>query len=110
MDNALRLNRNVAIVGEGMLLVWWGIVILLDPLTLSMGAIGTGLILLGLNAARLLKGVPTKRSTTIVGFVALVWGSLDLAFALSFGASFAALLIVVGVATLASPLIRPQAG
>jgi hypothetical protein len=108
MDSATTLNRTYAAVGEGVLLIWWGIVIVVDPLTIGMGAIGTGLILLGVNAARLLKGIPTKASTTAVGIVALVWGALDQALALRFWPSFAAMLIVIGVVSIGSLLARPR--
>ena len=71
------VNHTFAAFGEGLLLIWWGVVIVVDPLTIGIGAIGSGLILLGVNAARWLKGIPTKRTTTFVGIVALVWGALD---------------------------------
>ena len=54
------LNRTFATVGDGVLLIWWGIVIMVGPITVGMGAIGTGLICLGVNAARMLNGIPPK--------------------------------------------------
>ncbi len=106
MNNVRTLNRNFATMGWGALFIWWGVVIMLDPLTIGMGAIGTGLILLGVNAARLLKGIPAKGSTTAVGIIALVWGALDQAFALRFGASFATMLIVFGAVVIARATAR----
>ncbi len=94
MDNARTLNHNFATIGNGALLIWWGIVIMVGPLTVGMGAIGTGLILLGVNAARLRNGIPTKGSTTAVGIIALVWGTLDSVFDPRFETSFAIMLIV----------------
>jgi len=108
MDNTNTLNHNIAVIGWSMLLIWWGIAILVKPITIGMTAVGTGLILLGVNAFRWKKGMPTKRSNTIIGIIALVWGALDHAFALSFGLSFAALLIVIGVVALASLLAPPK--
>ena len=108
MDHAERLNHNIATIGLSALLVWWGIVIAVDPLTIGMGAVGTGLIMLAANAARLRAGIPTKGSTTEVGIVALVWGALDHMFALPFGLSFAILLIVIGGVVIASLLKRPR--
>jgi hypothetical protein len=108
MDNTNTLNHNIAVIGWSMLLIWWGIAILVKPVTIGMTAIGTGLILLGLNVFRWRKGLPTRGSNTIIGIIALVWGALDHTFALSFWLSFATLLIVIGVVALASLLVRPQ--
>jgi hypothetical protein len=102
------LNHNVATIGEGALLVWWGIVLMFDPLTIGMGAIGTGLILLSINGARLLSGLPTRRTTTILGMIAFAWGLLEVIFNPSFGGSLALLLIVIGLATIASLLVRQK--
>jgi hypothetical protein len=44
----------------------------------------------------------------VVGLAALVWGGLDTAMGLSFGASFAVLLIVVGGFVILSLLQRPR--
>lgn len=109
MDNIKATNHNLAVIGWGALLVWWGISLIIGPITIGMSAVGTGLILLGVNAARALNGIPTNRSTTAWGIVALVWGILDHSLTLSFERSFAALLIVIGVVTIGSLLTRPQA-
>ena len=106
MHNVQTMNRQFATIGWSALLIWWGIVIVVEPLTVGIGALGTGLLLLGVNSVRWLKGIPTRPATTAVGIVALVWGTLDHALALGFGPSFALLLMVVGVVTLASELLR----
>ncbi len=93
-------NHNLSTFGWGALLIWWGISVLIDPITLAMSAIGTGLIMLGLNAVRYLKGIPMVRTTTTLGIIALAWGALDQArIALHYpaGASFALLLLVIGL-------------
>ena len=109
MENTNTLNHNFATIGNGALLIWWGVVMMVHPLTIGMGAIGTGLIMLGVNAARLLKGIPTKGSTTIIGTIALVWGTLDTIFNPRFELSFAMMLIVIGLVTIASLLTRTKA-
>ena len=109
MENTKALNHNFATIGNGALLIWWGVVMMVHPLTIGMGAIGTGLIMLGVNAARLLKGIPTKGSTTMVGAIALVWGTLDTIFNPRFELSFAMMLIVIGLVTIASLLTRTKA-
>lgn len=106
MDEKKAENHAIATVGWALLLIWWGISIAVGPITIGMSAIGTGLILLGVNAARLLRGIPTLRSTTAVGVVALVWGAFDTAFALRFESSLAVLLIVIGVIMIVSLVPR----
>ena len=108
MENTKVLNHHIATIADGLLLVWWGVVIVIDPLTIGFGAIGTGLIMLGVNGVRLLKGIPTKTSTTALGLVALVWGILDQVLALHFWPSFAALLIVIGLVQILFSLTNPE--
>jgi hypothetical protein len=108
MENTKALNHNFATLGNGALLIWWGIVIMFDPLTIGMGAIGTGLIMLAVNAARLLNGITTRGSTTVIGILALVWGTLDTVFSMSFEVSFAMMLIVFGLVTIASLVTPPK--
>jgi hypothetical protein len=107
IDN-LSLNRNLASIGWGALFVWWGISIMVGPITIGMSAVGTGLILLGVNAVRLLKGIPTNGTNTVVGIIAIVWGALDHTLALRFETSFAVMLIVIGVVVIASLVTRPR--
>ena len=52
------LNYYISTIGESLLLIWWGVVIVIDPLTVGIGAIGTGLILLGMNAIRMHESHP----------------------------------------------------
>ncbi len=102
------LNRTFATIGWGALFVWWGISILIGPITIGLSAVGTGLILLGVNAARWLKGIPINRSNTPLAAVAIVWGALDHLLHLSFGASTATLLIIIGIAVMASIVTHPR--
>jgi len=109
MENTRTLNRNLEMVAWGAFFIWWGITELFNFLPHGTGAIGIGLIWLGLNAARALKGVPTSGLTTTLGILALVLGGLELASSvmrLSFELPvFAILLIVLGVILLARELI-----
>ncbi len=102
MEHAAAFNRNAATFGNSLLLIWWGVVMLIDPLTIGLGAVGTGLILLGVNGARWLKRIPTKRSTTTLGLIALAWGIVDTVLNPRFEISFALLLIIVGLVYLSS--------
>jgi hypothetical protein len=76
------------------------------------GAIGIGLILLGLNAARSLNGVRTSGFSITLG-LALVWGGLELVgslLALPFDIPvFAILLIVLGAIMLVRELLSHNA-
>jgi hypothetical protein len=102
------LNHKIATIGLGLLFIWWGMVVIVGPLTIGMGAIGTGLILLGVNLVRLRKGIPTHGSTTAIGIIALGWGTLDTVFNPRVGESFAMLLILIGVVMITSLAAHPK--
>ena len=79
MDNVRPSNSNFEMAAWGALFIWWGITVLFTSLPHGVGAIGVGLILLGLNAARALNGIPTSRFTITLGLIALALGGFDLA-------------------------------
>ena len=106
MDYTTALNRIFSKIGDNMLLIWWGMVMIVHPLTIGMGAIGTGVILLGVNAARRLKRIPTKLANTVIGTMAILWGSLDTLFHPRLEVSFALMLIVIGLVPLAAMLAQ----
>ena len=110
MNNTQTLNRNYEAIGWGAIFIWWGITELFQFLPDGSGAIGIGLILLGVNAARSRNGIPISSFSTTLGILALVWGGLELAGAvlsLPFEIPvFAILLIVLGVMILAGELTR----
>ncbi len=109
MDTQMVLNHRYAVIGWGVLFIWWGLVVLIDPLTIGMGAIGTGLIFLGVNGIRLLKGIEPVESSTWMGLTALLWGLLDqgrVMLAMPAGVSFALLMVVIGVMVGFYPVMR----
>ena len=110
MENVRKLNRNLEAMAWGALFIWWGITELFPFLPHGTGAIGIGLIFLGLNLARSLNGLPTSGFSTTLGILALVLGGLELASSvlrLPFELPvFAILLIVLGVILLARELLR----
>ena len=113
MDNTKSLNSILETIAWGLLLILWGFTILFDVVPAGIGLLGTGLILLGLNGVRSLNGIPTRADTNILGILALVWGSLELAdlyldlpFELSDWVIFAILLIVLGSILLVRSLLR----
>jgi hypothetical protein len=112
MNNIPTLDRNFEAIAWGALFIWWGITELFTSLPVGTGAIGIGLILIGVNVARLTSGLPISRFSTTLGILALVWGGLELAGALlslPFELPvFAILLIVLGAIILAPALFKSQ--
>jgi hypothetical protein len=97
-------KRDYEPIAWGAFFIWWGITELVPSLPKGTGALGIGLILLGLNAARYFSGLPASRFSLTLGILAVVWGGLDLAGAflkLPFEIPvFAILLMVYGVIVL----------
>jgi len=112
MENVRTLNRNLEVMAWGALFIWWGTTELFPFLPHGASAIGVGLILLGLNVARSLNGVPISGFSTTLGILALVLGRLELAgslLALPFDIPvFAILLIVLGAIMLARELLQSR--
>ncbi len=108
MNNTTTLNRSFEALTWGMLIIWWGITELVKSMPFGIAVLGFGLILLGLNAARLLRGLPIKKFATTLGILAVIWGGLELAgFALHLPFEipvFAILLIAWGLTSLAIEL------
>jgi len=108
MENSKTLNHNFESMAWGAIFIWWGITELVVDLPHGVGAIGIGLILLGLNLARSLNSIPTSSFSTTVGVLALVLGVLELAstaLRLPFELPiFSILLVVLGVVVLARGL------
>ncbi len=110
-DNIRTLNPNFETMAWGAILIWWGVAEL-GVLPRGLDAIGFGLILLGLNVARSLNGIPTRAFTTVLGVLALMLGGLALADSIlnlpSFEAPIlAVVLMVMGVMLLMREL-RPR--
>ncbi len=105
-------KRDFGTIAWGAFFIWWGITELVPSLPAGSGALGIGLILLGLNAARYYSGEPASRFSTGVGILAVVWGGLDLAGAflhLPFEIPvFAILLIVLGGMVLAPEISKSR--
>jgi len=112
MDNARTLNRTFEPVAWGAFFIWWGVTELFPSLPHGIGALGIGLILLGLNAARSRNGIPTSGFTIALGILALVLGGLELAasvLSLPFEIPvFAILLIVLGMIILIRAPLRVE--
>ncbi len=112
MNTTQKLNRNFEAIGWGALFIWWGISVMVPSLPNGATAFGTGLILIGVNVARKLSGLPVSSFSTTIGILALIWGALELVgvlihlpFELPI---FAILLIVLGVIILAPEMRTKQ--
>jgi hypothetical protein len=103
MQDNMRTNRNIETLAWGALFVWWGITLLIK-FPAGVGLLGVGLILLGANVVRYVRGIRINGFSTSIGILALVWGGLELAGAflrLPFELPvFAILLIVLGLMVL----------
>ena len=108
MENTRKSTIDLEAIAWGALFILWGITELFPSLPKGIGAIGIGLILLGLNAARSWTGRPTSGFTTTIGILALLLGGLELArplLRLPFELPiFAILLLALGLLTLARGL------
>jgi hypothetical protein len=79
MNNTLKLNSNLEPIAWGAFFILWGVTEMFKFLPAGTGTVGIGLILIGLNAARLWKGFPISGFTTTIGMLALLVGGLELA-------------------------------
>jgi hypothetical protein len=108
MENTRKSTFNLEAIAWGALFILWGLTELFPALPKGIGAIGIGLILIGLNAARSWAGRPTSGFTTTIGILVLLLGGLELArplLKLSFELPiFAILLLALGLITLAGAL------
>lgn len=107
------MKRNFEVIAWGALFIWWGITVLVPAFPNGTTAFGTGLILIGVNVARKLSGIPMVSFSTTIGILALIWGGLELVgvlVGLPFELPiFAILLIALGVIVLAPELRAKQA-
>jgi hypothetical protein len=113
MNSTKSITRNFEVIAWGALFIWWGITVMIPSLPNGSTALGTGLILIGVNVARKVSGVPVNGFSTTIGILALVWGLLEivgvlinLPFELPI---FALLLIVLGLIILAPEFKSKQA-
>lgn len=104
MENTRKFNTDLETIAWGAFLIFWGITATFKSLPAGTGGIGIGIILLGLNLGRLIKGQPISGFTTTFGILALLLGGLELARPLlnfSFELPiFAILLLALGLMTL----------
>jgi hypothetical protein len=78
MNQTQLQKRDFESIAWGAFFLWWGITELIPSLPKGTGALGIGLILLGLNAARARSGVATSSFSITLGILALALGGLEL--------------------------------
>ena len=94
-------------IGWGLFLIMLGTIWLIPSVPQGTWLVGTGLLLLGLNAVRHLRGVRSSGFTWVIGALALAAGLGQIV-----GVTlplFAILLVVVGAGMLLKPLISRHA-
>jgi len=112
MDHLKTQNHRFEAIAWGIFFVWWGVTELFPSLPEGIGAIGIGVILLGLNAVRAAKGIAASGFTTTLGILALALGALELSrlvLHLPFELPvFGILLIVLGMIFLGRELMQTK--
>ena len=78
MENTRKSNLDFGTIAWGALFILWGLTEMFKFLPDGTGAVGIGVILIGLNLARSLTGQPTSGFTTTFGILALLLGGLEL--------------------------------
>ena len=108
MENTRKSNLDLGTIAWGALFILWGLTEMFKFLPKGTGAVGIGIILIGLNLARYWTGRPTSGFTTTIGILALLLGGLELAspfLHLSFELPvFSILLLALGVIVLFNAL------
>jgi hypothetical protein len=82
MNTIQTKNRDFEAIAWGALFVWWGLTEMVSFLPEGSGALGVGLILIGVNLARQQMGLRIPWFSLTVGILALIWGGLELAGAM----------------------------
>jgi hypothetical protein len=97
------MNKRLETIGWGCFLVMFGGYALVPHTVVAEGfwSIGVGLIMLGLNAARYLKGIKMSGFTTALGVLSLIGGVLQLMGIEVLEGAF--LLIILGAMLLVKP-------
>ncbi len=78
MENTHGFDRFLEGLAWGLLLAWWGLSFVPRLLPNGLDAAGTGLILVGINAVRRLRGIRVRGYSVGFGILCLIWGALDL--------------------------------
>jgi hypothetical protein len=108
MENTRKFTFDLETIAWGALFILWGILEMFKFLPDGTGALGIGLILIGLNIARAMTQRPISGFTTTIGILALLAGGLTIAspyLHLSFEIPvFAILLLALGMILLGGAL------
>ena len=78
MENIRKSNLDFGTIAWGALFILWGLTEMFKFLPDGTGAVGIGVILVGLSLARSWTGQPTSGFTIMFGILALLLGGLEL--------------------------------
>jgi hypothetical protein len=78
MENTRKSNLDFGTIAWGALFILWGLTEMFKFLPDGTGAVGIGVILVGLNLARSWTGQPTSGFTITFGILALLLGGLEM--------------------------------
>ena len=79
MENTRKSSLDLGTLAWGALFILWGLTEMFTTLPKGIGALGIGVILVGLNLARYWTGQRVSRFSTVLGVLALLLGALELA-------------------------------
>ena len=79
MEDTRKFTFDLETIAWGALFILWGIMEMFKFLPDGTGALGIGLILIGLNIARAMTKRPISGFTTTIGILALLAGGLKIA-------------------------------
>jgi len=112
MENTRKSTLDFGTFAWGALFILWGITEMFTSLPKGIGALGIGLILVGINLGRYLTGQRVSGFSTTLGILALLLGALELVqpyLHLSFELPiFAILLLALGLMTLVGGLKKQE--
>ena len=113
MDDLKEVNRRYELVAWGVLLVWLGVAWLIPGDANGIGWLGIGVILVGVNLLRRLRGIPLNWLSSALGVIAFIIGAAKQILSLQ-GQQvelplLPVLFIVIGVLVLVGTLIKQEA-
>jgi hypothetical protein len=74
MNHRKKLNQQLEAITWGVILIFVGVLLLVPSIPPGAGTLGIGILLLGLNIARIFSRMPVNRFTLTFGLIAVLLG------------------------------------